>query len=64
MQVLCFSADKPAMASSGIARPRLAGVISSLDQSAQVSFILDAGLRLAYCNQAWNRFAVDNAAPE
>jgi len=42
----------------------LEDVVRALDQSAQVSFVLDTNLRLTYCNQAWNRFALDNGAPE
>ena len=42
----------------------LVAAIDTVEQSPQVSFILDASLRLAYRNQAWNRFAQDNGAPE
>jgi hypothetical protein len=35
-----------------------------LGTSPQVSFVLDAKLRVAYRNWAWNRFAIENGAPE
>ncbi len=50
--------------STTTSRPDLADVIGAVAQSPQISFVVDANLRLAYCNQAWDRFAVDNAAPE
>jgi hypothetical protein len=36
----------------------------SLDADTAVCFILDADLRLIYCNPAWDRFSSQNGAPE
>jgi len=44
--------------------PRLEDVRSVLDNSADVSFVLDPDLRLQYRNPAWNKFASENDAPE
>jgi hypothetical protein len=50
--------------SRGCGIPNLKDLIGALDQSADVSFMLDRDLHLAYRNEAWNKFAVENDAPE
>jgi hypothetical protein len=47
-----------------LSRTALGDIVGALEQSPMVSYILDANLRVAYCNPAWNRFAAENAAPE
>jgi hypothetical protein len=38
--------------------------ISSLENDTDVIYALDRALRITYCNQAWDRFAAANGAPE
>ena len=44
--------------------PKLEDILRALDQSADVSFVLDCDLRLIYRNQAWNKFASENDASQ
>lgn len=44
--------------------PKLEDILGALDQSADVSFVLDRDLRLIYRNQAWNKFASENDASQ
>lgn len=39
-------------------------ILQALNQSSVVSYVVDSNLCLAYCNPAWDRFAVENSAPE
>jgi PAS fold len=42
----------------------LSRVMSALQRSPVVSYILDSQFRILYCNPAWNRFASANGAPQ
>jgi len=44
--------------------PRLEALRGALEDSADVSFVLDSELHLVYRNPAWNKFASENNAPE
>jgi hypothetical protein len=46
------------------AAPNLNDLLAALEQSPDVSFALDPDLRLIFRNEAWNRFAAENDAPE
>jgi hypothetical protein len=39
-------------------------LLTTLEQSEDVCYILDGQLRFVYCNSAWDRFAGSNDAPE
>src|SRR5579872_1716655 len=39
-------------------------VVRIIEKTAAVSYVLDSDQRFAYCNPAWNEFAIDNGAPE
>ena len=42
----------------------LSRIMSALQRSPAVSYILDSQLRILYCNPAWNHFATSNGAPQ
>jgi len=42
----------------------IAEALHALKDSEQVSYILDSSLNLVYHNEAWDRFALENSAPE
>src|SRR5262252_1899672 len=42
----------------------LQNLITTLENSDLVSYILDSDLRFAYCNPAWDEFASENGAPQ
>ncbi len=44
--------------------PNLADMMETLESSVHVSYVVDRDWRLTYCNPAWDRFAIDNSAPE
>ena len=47
--------------------PRLIGIkdaLRTLKNSEQVSYIVDSSMALVYHNEAWDRFAQENSAPE
>ncbi|HEX8816387.1 MAG TPA: hypothetical protein VF753_12875 [Terriglobales bacterium] len=46
------------------ATPNLKDLLGTLEESPDVSFVLDPQLCLVYRNQAWNNFASENCAPE
>ncbi len=39
-------------------------LIDALEQSSMVSYIVDGDYQINYCNPAWDRFALENDAPE
>jgi len=39
-------------------------IVSVLDRAPAISYVLDSELRFIYCNPAWDRFALENGAPE
>ena len=43
---------------------RLADALRTLENTEQVSYVLDLSLNLAYHNKAWDKFARENSAPE
>ncbi|MGA9527050.1 MAG: PAS domain-containing protein [Terriglobales bacterium] len=45
-------------------RPILPDLLHTLESSPMVSYAVDENLQVQYCNPAWDRFAVDNGAPE
>jgi hypothetical protein len=45
-------------------KPKLADIEDALDQSPLICYVLDTSRRVVYCNLAWDRFAIDNAAPD
>lgn len=48
-----------------LGRPReIREIVSAIETSEAVSYILDPELRFAYCNPAWDKFAAENGAPE
>jgi hypothetical protein len=48
-----------------VGRPiELSEIVSVLDKTAAVSYVLDSDQRFEYCNPAWDRFARDNGAPD
>ena len=42
----------------------LADALLILKNSKQVGYILDSSLNLAYRNKAWDKFAINNSAPD
>ncbi len=38
--------------------------LKTLKDSEQIGYVLDPSLSLVYRNEAWNRFALQNGAPE
>jgi hypothetical protein len=44
--------------------PKLVAMLDPLEESADVCYALDPELRLIYRNPAWDRFALENGAPE
>ena len=46
------------------AQGHVSRIMSVLQRSPVVSYILDSQLRLVYCNPAWNYFATSNGAPQ
>ena len=44
--------------------PGLRGLFKALEESALVSYVVDANLQIKYCNAAWDQFAQQNDAPE
>ncbi len=45
-------------------RPTLAELFETLEPSPIVSYVVDGNLTVQYCNRAWDRFALENGAPE
>ncbi len=39
-------------------------MVGALDVSPLISYVLNSGYRIVYCNAAWDRFATENDAPE
>ena len=44
--------------------PTMTDLIDALEQSSMVSYIVDGDYQINYCNPAWDRFALENDAPE
>ncbi len=38
--------------------------VEIIDKSAAVGYVLDSDLRFAFCNPAWDKFALENGAPQ
>jgi hypothetical protein len=45
-------------------RTHLSRVMSALQRSPAVSYVVDSQFRILYCNPAWDRFASANGAPQ
>jgi hypothetical protein len=50
--------------SFGTPIPALHDMLGALDTSPLISYVLNSGYRIVYCNAAWDRFATENDAPE
>ena len=44
--------------------PALHSMVAALDASPLISYVSDSQFRIVYCNPAWDRFAIENQAPE
>jgi hypothetical protein len=56
--------DRLPISDAGVHLAELSQVIPALDQIEAVSYAIDSRFQIIYCNQAWDRFARDNGAPE
>ena len=56
--------SESAMLKSGGRRTHLFQIIRALEESSNVSYILDSQHRFVYCNPAWDSFAKSNDAPQ
>jgi hypothetical protein len=49
---------------TGLGRSHLSRIMSALQRSPVVSYVLDSQFRILHCNPAWDRFACANGAPQ
>ena len=54
----------PTSTAPQVAQDQLSRIMSALQRSGTVSYILDSQLRILYCNPAWDEFAKSNGAPQ